>query len=271
MSTIALLTDLGSGSGHGSASWFPGELKGTILSLNPRAVPIDFTHSVPHGDVASGAFALLAGYRSFPEDTVWLCSVGHGSADMRVIAAKTASHIFIAPDNGLLSWVLRREVSAEVREVNIEEYLLPSGCATFPARDLLAPLAADLSDWLEFEQCGRATSNYVKLAWPEPLLDEGAGRIAGEVVFIDVFGNAVTSVSPRELADVCGDGNAVCIVGDDRDDPIPVKSHYHDVEDGALVAYAGSAGLMEIGINGGRAKSITEIDSVGKRVVFEKG
>jgi S-adenosylmethionine hydrolase len=198
--------------------------------------------------------------------------VGHGSAQARVIAAKTASHIFVAPDNGVLSWVLRREPSAEVREVNIEEYLLPSGCATFPARDLLAPLAADLSDWLEFSQCGKAVSNYAKLDWPEARADKE--RITGEIVYIDTFGNVVTSISPRELADACEDGCASCaFIGEDskgkkvQSSPIPVKSHYDDVPKGGAVAYAGSAGLMEVGVNGGNAADILGV-GIGSGVCF---
>jgi S-adenosylmethionine hydrolase len=165
-----------------------------------------------------------------------------------------------------------------VREVSAEEYLLPSGCATFPARDLLAPLAAAMSDWLTFEQCGEVTSNYVKLDWPETRADKGGKKkITGEIVYVDAFGNAVTSISPRELADVCDrDRNTVCLfIGEDgngkkvRSSPIPVKSHYNDVPKGDAVAYAGSAGLMEVGVSGGNAAEILGIGA-GSRVCFER-
>ncbi|MCL2220059.1 MAG: SAM-dependent chlorinase/fluorinase [Chitinispirillia bacterium] len=260
MATIALVTDLG------TDGWFAGELKGTILSLNAMASPVDLTHAIPRGCVADGAFALLASYRSFPEETVFLSAVDYGSAGARVIAAKSASHIFVAPDNGLLSWVLRREMLADVREVNIEEYLLPSGCSTFPARDLLAPLAAALSDWLAFENCGELTSDYVKLEWPEPQADMDGGKVSGAVVYIDRFGNAITSISPRELAEACGKSCA-CVV-DGRE--IPVVSHYKDVPVGSALSYPGSAGLMEVAINGGRAAEALNL-KIGSEVCFVRG
>lgn len=256
MAAIALITDFG------AADWFAGELRGTILSLNSVAVPVDITHAIPRGGVREGAFALLASYRGFPEDTVFLASVGYGDARSRVIAARTASHTFIAPDNGLLSWMLRREGSAEVREVNIEEYLLPSGCATFPARDLLAPLAAELADWLDFESCGEATSEYVKLDWPEPLIESGAA--SASVVYIDRFGNAVTSITPREVFGACGEG-AECAAGNGA--TMPVGVHYGDVPTGGAVAYPGSAGLVEIGVNGGSAAELLGL-AVGGAVRF---
>jgi S-adenosylmethionine hydrolase len=256
MSTIALITDLG------SDNWFAGELKGAILSLNAQAVPVDLTHSVPMGGVREGAFALMAGYRSFPEDTIFLSAVDYGSAKTRVIAAKTASYIFAAPDNGLLSWALRREPSAEIREVNTDEYLLPSGCETFPARDLLAPLCASLSDWLDFSDCGEITPNYVKLEWPKTQAKKG--EISGSIVHIDKFGNAVTSITPRELSDAC-EKRAVCVINNDK---IPTGSGYNDVQTGKAIAYPGSAGLMEIGVNSGNAAEALGIN-IGSPVIFK--
>jgi len=257
MPTIALITDLG------TDNWFAGELKGTILSLNAQAVPVDLTHSIPRGGIRDGAFALMAAYRSFPEDTIFLSAVDYGSTKTRVIAAKTASYIFTAPDNGLLSWVLRREQSAEIREVNISEYLLPSGCDTFPARDLLAPLCASLSDWLDFSDCGAITPDYVKLDWPNA--QTAKGEISGSVIHIDKFGNAVTSITPRELADACGGTAAARFTN--SNDKIPVGAGYSDAPAGKAIAYAGSAGLMEIGVNNGSAKELLGFD-VGCDILF---
>jgi len=256
MPTIALITDLG------SDNWFAGEIKGTILSLNPAAVQVDLTHSVPRGAVRDGAFALMAGYRSFPEETVFMAAVDYGTVKTRVIAAKTASHIFVAPDNGILSWALRREPSAEIREVNIDEYLLPSGCETFPARDLLAPLCASLSDWLEFSDCGEVTPNYVRLDWPKA--KAAKGEISGEIIHADRFGNVITSLTPRELTDACPK-TSVCVVNNGE---IPTGAGYGDVTVGSAIAYPGSAGLMEIGVNGGSAAEVLGI-GIGDQVFFK--
>jgi len=258
MPTIALITDLG------SDNWFAGEIKGTILSLNPAAVPVDLAHSVPRGGIREGAFALMAGYRSFPEDTIFLSAVDYGSTKTRVIAAKTASHIFVAPDNGLLSWALRREPSAEIREVNISEYLLPSGCETFPARDLLAPLCASLSDWLEFSDCGEITSHYVKLDWPKA--QSAKGEISAAIIHIDKFGNAITSITPRELTDAC-EKTTVCVIN--NNDKIPTGTSYNDVPLGNAIAYPGSAGLMEIGVNNGSAAEVLGLN-IGSNVLFKE-
>ncbi|MCL2183704.1 MAG: SAM-dependent chlorinase/fluorinase [Chitinispirillia bacterium] len=256
MATIALLTDLG------TDGWFAGELKGAILSLNPMAMPVDLTHSIPRGAVAEGAFALFASYRSFPEETVFLAAVDYSNAQERVIAAKSASHLFIAPDNGLLSWVLRRERLADVREVNIEEYLVPSGCSTFPARDMLVPLAAALSDWLSFDNCGDLTPNYVKLDWPAP--KAANNQLTAAIIHNDRFGNAITAVSPRELTDACGE-NCVCTIGGGTS--VKICSHYGDVPKGSAVAYPGSAGLMEIGVNGSSAAETLGL-TVGSEICF---
>ena len=99
---ITLLTDFG------TRDHFTGAMKGVILSLNPEAQIVDITHEIPPQDIIAAGFNLFACYKNFPRETIHLSVVDPGvGSDRRAILAVTDEHYFIAPDNGLLSFILR--------------------------------------------------------------------------------------------------------------------------------------------------------------------
>ena len=87
----------------------------------------------------------------------------------------------------------------------------------------------------------------VRLAESAPC--KSADRIAGHIIHIDGFGNLVSNIA---AADIAPWGSAL---------RIRLGGHvftelcrtYEDVEPGALLALIGSAGLLEVAVNGGNA------------------
>src|SRR5205823_5143194 len=66
----------------------------------------DITHQVPPGDVRAAQYILSRVWQRFPQGTVHLAVVDPGvGTDRRALAAQTAGHFFVAPDNGLLSFL----------------------------------------------------------------------------------------------------------------------------------------------------------------------
>jgi hypothetical protein len=97
---ITLLTDFG------SADSYVGEVKGVLLSQVHGAALVDITHQVPPGDVRAAQYILSRVWYRFPQGSVHLAVVDPGvGTDRRVLAASTAGHYFVAPDNGLLSFL----------------------------------------------------------------------------------------------------------------------------------------------------------------------
>src|SRR6185369_15307472 len=97
---ITLTTDFG---------WsdpFVGIMKGVILGIAPGAQIVDITHDVTAYDITEAAFVVLSSYRYFPAGTVHVVVVdpGVGTA-RRPIAARVGGQYFVAPDNGVLSFV----------------------------------------------------------------------------------------------------------------------------------------------------------------------
>ena len=243
MSVVSLTTDFG------SQDWFVGTMKGVILSINPKAALVDITHQVGPGDIRAGAFALAASYRLFPKGTVHAVVVdpGVGSA-RRAIAVQTAEHFFVGPDNGVLSWALRRERVQAIHALENERYRLQPVSRTFHGRDVFAPAAAYLSRGLAVAKLGPALNGFVRLSWPEP---RRVGRgVSGEVLYVDRFGNAITNIEPGAIKGL-GQGALQVWRGGKR--LCGVAEYYQAVPQGRTVAVFGSSGLLEVAVNGGSA------------------
>ena len=257
MSVITLTTDFG------TRDWFVGTMKGVIASLAPTTRVIDLTHDLPPGDIRGGAFALAASHRFFPKGAVHVVVVDPGVGSARkAIAVQTAKSVFVGPDNGVLSWALAKEKIRAIHALENEAYFLQPVSRTFHGRDVFAPVAAHLSRGVAIQKFGPALKDFVRLAWPEPRVQRGG--FAGEVVYIDRFGNAITSLEGRLLEAA---GAALCEVHAKRRWNCPLKSFYQAVPPNRPIALVGSSGFVEIAVNGGSAEKALGV-RVGTRVVL---
>ncbi len=245
MNPIALITDFG------VADWFAGEMKGAMLSACPGSTIVDITHDIPPGDIRCAAFTLAACYRTFPQGTVFCVVVDPGVGSRRkAIAAHTGSYLFVGPDNGVLSWALSREAPAAVRTIDNSDFFRGAAVgATFHGRDIFGPAAARCARGAPFISIGAEMTGYVTLPFPHPVVTDAS--ITAEVLAVDRFGNAVTAIGkgllPRLKTSVvklcCGE---ICCA-------ISCGAFFQEVPRGEPVCYPGSAGYLEIGINGGSA------------------
>jgi S-adenosylmethionine hydrolase len=241
---IAILTDFG------SADPYVGAMKGAILSACREAVLVDLGHDVPPHDCLAGALHLAAAVPYFPGGTTFLAVVdpGVGSA-RRAIAAEAGGFTFVGPDNGLLSVVLDRLAPARVVSLENPRYCRPSLSRTFEGRDRLGPAAAWLAAGTPLDELGPRVDGYVRLVIPAP--EVAPGRVSGETVTVDRFGNVVTNIGRADLARAAGQGAAVAVI--DGRDFGPLVGTYADVEPGAACALVGSADYLELAVREGRA------------------
>lgn len=243
MPIIALTTDFG------RQDWFAGTMKGVILGLHPRASVVDITHEIAGGQVQAGAFALMASYDFFPKGTVHVAVVDPGvGSPRRAIAVQTARHFFVGPDNGVLSFALRREQIKSIHALENDKYFLKPVSRTFHGRDVFAPVAAHLSLGVPIQKLGPRLKDFVKLDWPRPRRLEG--EIAGEVIHIDTFGNLITNLDAESLR-VFGD--EPCEVAIRHKSLCPIAPFYSAVRIGEPLAVPGSSGFLEIAVNGASA------------------
>ena len=242
MPIIALLTDFG------THDWFAASTKAAMLLVNPSATIVDITHDIPAHDIASAAFLLRACVRDFPRGTVFAGVVDPGvGSDRAIIAARAAGFRFVAPDNGLLSWALDLCGGAEVRVVKNQAFMKPLLSATFHGRDIIGPAAARLCAGARFEDAGPVAGSYTRLAWPAPAQTERSVR--GEIIYIDQFGNAVTTIGEPFRSLFLPGRARLRAAGRD----IPLCQYYREAKEGDTLAVWGSAGFIEISVNAGSA------------------
>ncbi|MBI1840722.1 MAG: SAM-dependent chlorinase/fluorinase [Verrucomicrobia bacterium] len=239
---ITLTTDFG------LEDWFVGTMKGVIARIAPKVRVVDLNHGIAPGDVRAGAFSLAAGFRFFPKGAIHIAIVdpGVGSA-RRALVARTASCLFIGPDNGVLSRVLSQESPIEVRCLENPKWRLNKVSKTFHGRDVFAPAAAHLAAGAPVSDAGPKVDCWAQLDIPTPR--SRSHQVQGAVVYVDRYGNAITNIpnegflDPERPADVW--------VGEKR--VTKVHEFYQSVAPGKAVCVPGSSGFLEIAVNSGDA------------------
>lgn len=248
---IALLTDFG------TDDIFVGVMKGVIASIAPEAVVVDLTHSISPQDVAGGSFALLAAYRYFPAGTIFVAVVDPGvGTERRPVAVKAGSHMFVCPDNGLLTGVLADNGAEQAVSLDNPAYHLPLRVgATFHGRDIFSPVAAHLARGIALHDIGSPIdpASLVRLEASEPLVS--GEMIVAHVQHTDRFGNMITDLredifgrwSPRSPAFLAIE------LGRNPARVLPLCRTYGEVAPNEACLLFNSLGLLEISVNGGSA------------------
>ncbi|MEP7294036.1 MAG: SAM-dependent chlorinase/fluorinase, partial [Chloroflexota bacterium] len=184
---IALLTDFG------TTDTYVGVMKGVMLGIAPDIQLVDLTHAIQPQNIRQAAFLLLNSYRFFPPETVFLVVVDPGvGSSRRALAVRAGQYTFVAPDNGVLSYVLDELSECQTVELTNPDYQLSGASNTFHGRDIFAPAAAHLAAGVPLDTLGAPVDPPVIL--PDPSLVVAGKHVIGEVLHIDHFGSAVTSI-----------------------------------------------------------------------------
>lgn len=240
MRAITLLTDFG------TADYFVGAMKGAILSINQQAVIVDITHEIPAQDVAAGAFTLLAAYDTFPEGTIHVAVVDPGvGSSRRPLVVVAGNHLFVGPDNGIFTYIYDRNPSFDAYHITATRYFRRPVSTTFHGRDIFAPVAAALSNGTDLISLGPWISDPIRLPANHEL----------EIIHIDHFGNLITNITRDQFKD----GTRLVVNG-------TVISAFRTFfgenvgERNEPFAIWGSAGFLEIAINGSSAAQILNVN-----------
>lgn len=249
---IVLLTDFG------EKDAYPGIMKGVIAGIAPAAKVVDLSHAIAPQDVQGARFVLWNSYRYFPTGTIFVSVIDPGVGSERsIIAVKTRQHIFLAPDNGLLDYVLA-EVSIElILRVENPALCRPSISHTFHGRDIFAPTAAHLEAGYSFTQLGPTHDTFVLP--PSPWLRPQGGNNEGQIVHVDHFGNLITNlIWPGEESGTVWVGKTQLRLG----------QTYASVAPGEALALPGSHGRLEIAVRNGHAARQMGL-GLGDKVLLE--
>jgi len=256
---ITVTTDFGTGSPYVA------QLKGVILSICREAEIIDVSHSIGPQNIREGAVVLADVTPRFPAGTIHLAVVDPGvGTSRRIIYAEMGEQRYLAPDNGLLSLLAVRQRPKGIVALENTAYWLPEPSHTFHGRDILAPAAAHLAAGVDPKKLGAAHEAMVLLDWPQP--KKSSSAIAGEIFYVDSFGNLITNINH---VDVQALGNPTSLVIDCGGGQIRgIVPTYGAALDGEFVALFDSQGRLEIAKVGGNAAQELHMH-VGESVVVK--
>ena len=246
---LSFLTDYGLDDGFVAASHV------VAARIAPDVAIIDVTHLGSPGDVRRGAAVLAQTVPYLPPAVdVAVVDPGVGTA-RRGIAVAAGESVFIGPDNGLLSWAVAASGGAE-RAVSLTNRALwlAQPAATFHGRDIFMPAAAHLATGTELAAAGEEidVTDLTVLPPPERQLRDFSAD--GEVLTVDRFGNVQLSITAADAAHIgLQSGGTALMRSGGQQLMIPYREMFGAVAPGELVAYADSAGLVSIAVNGGDA------------------
>ena len=186
MQPIIILTDFG------TTEAFVGIMKGVIAQIAPQTPVIDLTHEIPAGDIRRGAIELWRSVDFFPRGSTFLIVIDPGvGTSRRAVIVENGQHTFIAPDNGVLSFVCGNQPRAW--EISNPRLALPNPGMTFHGRDIFAPAAAHASLGIPVSEFGAPIPDLQLLPFPR-LTAPSPGILQGQTLHADRFGNLLTSL-----------------------------------------------------------------------------
>ena len=263
---ITLTTDFG------LQDAYVASMKGVILGINPDAKLVDICHTIKPQNIAEAAFILSTVYQCFTKKTIHLVVVDpEVGTERRAIILKTPRGLFVAPDNGVLSYIIQESLARPVTEggaVSIREGLKPGAdieavhinkpefwrspvSPTFHGRDVFAPVAALLSLGFPPIQFGEPVSSVEMLPQPRPVTRPD-GSLLGHILHTDSFGNLTTNIRSEDITQ--------------REQSVAVEIGQRLIsglcrtyaEGSGLVALIGSSGYLEVSLKGGNASSLLD-------------
>lgn len=261
---VTLTTDFGWGS-------YVAQMKSVILNADRNVQLIDVDHDVSPQSVMEGAIVLRETVRRFPPDTVHLAVIDPGvGTDRHILVVESEAGIFVLPDNGLVSLVLLQHPAKRVVVADRPEFWGRSVSSTFHGRDIMAPLVGAILRGTPVVDLGTEVALDSVVHLQLPAVSIGDGKLLGEVLYFDRFGNAITNICTRTLREYFPNAEKhdaeACHASCAKEPKIPIVEAYGQRPVGTVVALIGSGGYLEIACVNGNARERMQL-KVGDRVI----
>lgn len=223
-----------------------------VHSINPKARFVVLSNEVTPFSILEGAFLLAKSYRFSPRHSIHIGVVDPGvGSERRGLLIKTQNYWFVGPDNGLL-YPAAESDGIEEAFVLDETRLNLTGLNTFHGRDVFAPAAARLSR-------GESVINFAQAINSVTICPFNLEP--NQVAHIDPYGNAKLTTASEQFRP----GDEISIDFTTGRIKIPFCRTFADVPSGALLAYQGSHGTLELARNLGSAAQALQL-VVGQRL-----
>lgn len=238
-------------SDYGWKDHYVGAVKAALLSVNPSLTVVDISHNIESFDIAHGAYVLKNVFKDFPNNSVHLiCIDPVGRAPSKLVALKMEEQYFVGYDSGIFSLL-----SSQIPTVVIHLNAIKPLSTTFPGKDILAPVAAQLASGKNIHDMGLALPEVEKLYSRQ--VKATKKEIVGNVIQVDKYGNLITNIEKKEFETILNINNQSPFqvhVGREVFDAF--HQSYDQVESGDCFLLFNSSGVLQIGINKGNAAEL---------------
>ncbi len=247
---VTLTTDFG------TADYYVGAMKGVVLGVCPEAEVLDLCHDVIPYDILDAAFTIAQSYHYYPLRTIHVVVVDPGvGTQRRPLLVTGDQHLFIAPDNGVLSFIYPQQEKLSVYHITGTHYFHQPVSNTFHARDVFAAVAGWLAKGVEPRQFGDLIEDYVKLTIPKPQAT-GDNAWKGMVLKVDRFGNAITNIAAEDCPALFVEPTPPFKMTAAEKEIDKLATSYSEGAQNEVFALLGSSGYLEIASNRGGAAKI---------------
>lgn len=262
---IMLLTDFG------TRGYLLGSLKGAIYKAFPGARIDSITHDIAKFDIEEAAQTLVLSSADFPPGTLFVVVVDPGMGRPRTpIALETHNgHIYLAPDNGVLTQVAIRYGIKRIHDITSPVVIRSQPKeSSFLSRDVLGPAAAALAQGFDLAGLGAARSNLFLLTAAAAKVTDT--QIEGTVSLVDGFGNAHTNVRRDQLEKLnLKEGDTLLVIVGTSSQRVKLVKGYGDVPKGSPLARFGSHDEVQLAINQGNLAETWKLEK-GTTILFKR-
>lgn len=226
------------------------EMKGVILTINPKATLIDITHDIEKFDIRMAAFTLASAAPYFPKSAVHLAVVDPGvGTQRRAIIIQTEKAFFVGPDNGILVLAAQSQSIKHIYQITNTKLMLTQISNTFHGRDIFSPTAAYLDKGVKAIDFGPEIEEPIKPAFGQ--VRRTSNSVVGEVIHVDGFGNIITNICGRDFGE--NKSKTIKIELPSILLTLSIGETYAEANPKEPIALIGSHGFFEIALNKGSA------------------
>jgi S-adenosyl-L-methionine hydrolase (adenosine-forming) len=224
------------------------EMKGAILTINPKAMLIDITHNVEKFNIRMGSFMLASAAPYFPKGTTHLVIVDPGvGTERRGIVVQTKRGFFVGPDNGVLMLAAQSQGIESIYELSNPNLMFPQTSNTFHGRDIFAPAAAYIDRGTQPRDFGSEIKDPVLPHFS--VVEQIRGVLNGEILYIDGFGNVIFNIKEK----IMPNSPVISIKLPQVSLKLKFCKTYGEATTGEPIVLVGSDGFVELALNQGSA------------------
>ena len=166
-------------------------IKGALIQQISDVRIIDISHEISPYNPSETAYILKNAFQSFPKGSIHIIGVeSEWTPENSHLVMEFQEHYFISSDNGVLSLIKEDFIASKIVEINIHKKLI----SAFPVLDVFINVAAHIARNGKLEVIGKSINEIKELTNIKPVINVDKSQILGSVIYIDNYGNLVTSI-----------------------------------------------------------------------------